>query len=193
MYLIVGLGNPETDYSKTRHNMGFNVINKISEKYNIDVNKSKFKALVGNGIIEGEKVILLKPQTFMNLSGEALTEAMNFYKLSPKDIIIIYDDVDIEPGNIRIRKNGSAGSHNGMKSIVQELQTEEFARIRVGIGKPQFKEDAINYVIGAIPEEERKKLEEGTTKAKEAIIEMVKNGMDMAMNKFNQKGKEWRN
>ena len=106
MYLIVGLGNPENDYSKTRHNMGFNVINKVSEKYGIEVNKSKFKALVGNGMIEGKKVVLLKPQTFMNLSGESIIEAMNFYKIQENELIVIYDDIDIEPGNIRIRRNG---------------------------------------------------------------------------------------
>ncbi len=187
MYLIVGLGNPETDYSKTRHNMGFNVINKISEKYNIDVNKSKFKALVGNGIIEGEKVILLKPQTFMNLSGEALTEAMNFYKLSPKDIIIIYDDVDIEPGNIRIRKNGSAGSHNGMKSIISSINTDVFCRVRVGIGKPKEHIDMITHVIGHISEEEAEELDKGVKIAEEAVIEIVRNNIDSAMNKYNKK------
>ncbi len=190
MYLIVGLGNPEEDYSRTRHNMGFDTINKIAEQYGIEMSKKKFDSLYGEGRIEKEKVILLKPQTYMNLSGKAILQVVQFYKIPMEDICVIYDDMDIEPGQIKIRKKGGAGSHNGMKSIVQELQTEEFARIRVGIGKPQFKEDAINYVIGAIPEEERKKLEEGTTKAKEAIIEIVKNGMDMAMNKFNQKGKE---
>ena len=112
MKLIIGLGNPEKDYANTRHNMGFNVINKLAEKYNIEVKKDKFKALFGNGVIEGEKVVLIKPQTFMNLSGEAVQEFVNFYKVSLEDIIVIYDDVDIEPGKIRIRKNGSSGSHN---------------------------------------------------------------------------------
>jgi len=187
MKLIVGLGNPEADYSKTRHNMGFNVINKLSEKYGIEVNKSKFKALVGNGIIEGEKVVLLKPQTFMNLSGEALREAINFYKFSNEDIIIIYDDIDTLPGTIRIRKTGSAGSHNGMKSVIQNINTEDFARIRVGIGRPEHTNDMVNYVIGYIPEEEIKILDEGCEIAKEAVIEIVKNGVDSAMNKFNKK------
>lgn len=187
MYLIVGLGNPESDYSKTRHNMGFNVINKLSEKYGIEVNKSKFKGLVGNGTIEGEKVVLLKPQTFMNLSGESLIEAINFYKLSEEEIIVIYDDIDIEPGAIRIRKNGSAGTHNGMKSIVQHLKSENFTRVRVGIGKPKEHIDMITHVIGHIPEEEGKLLDEGTIIAKEAVIEIVKSGVDSAMNKFNKK------
>lgn len=187
MYLIVGLGNPEADYSKTRHNMGFNVINKLSDEYGIEVNKSKFKGLVGNGTIENEKVVLLKPQTFMNLSGESLIQAMNFYKVSNNEIIIIYDDIDTLPGTIRIRKQGSSGSHNGMKSIVQNIGTEEFARIRVGIGRPEVTNDMINYVIGHIPEDEVKILDNGCELAKEAIVEILKNGVDSAMNKFNKK------
>ena len=187
MYLIVGLGNPEADYSKTRHNMGFNVINKLSEKYGIEVNKSKFKGLVGNGIMEGEKVVFLKPQTFMNLSGESVIEAMNFYKISPEELVVIYDDIDIEPGVIRIRRNGSAGTHNGMRSIVEHIKTEAFPRIRVGIGKPQGHMDMISHVIGHIPEEEVKLLDEGVELAKNAVIETVKNSIDSAMNKFNKK------
>ncbi len=187
MYLIVGLGNPESDYSKTRHNMGFNVINKISEEYQIEVNKSKFKGLVGNGIINGEKVILLKPQTFMNLSGESVIEAMNFYKITENELIVIYDDIDIEPGNIRIRRNGSAGTHNGMRSIVEHLKTENFARVRVGIGKPSGHLDMITHVIGHIPEEEVKMLDEGVKTAKDAVLEIIKNSIDSAMNKFNKK------
>lgn len=187
MYLIVGLGNPESDYSKTRHNMGFNVINKLSEKYGIEVNKSKFKGLVGNGMIEGKKAVLLKPQTFMNLSGESIIEAMNFYKIQENELIVIYDDIDIEPGNIRIRRNGSAGTHNGMKSIVEHIKTENFIRVRVGIGKPKEHIDMISHVIGHIPEEDKKSLEEGTNIAKEAVIEIVKNSVDSAMNKFNKK------
>lgn len=185
MRLIAGLGNPEQDYSKTRHNMGFNVINKLSNQYNIEVNKAKFKGLTGSGIIEGEKVILLKPQTFMNLSGESLIEAINFYKISIDDLIVIYDDIDIEPGNVRIRKSGSAGSHNGMKSIISHLSTEKFVRVRVGIGRPKEKMDMISYVIGHIPEEDLDKLEKGTELAKEAVIEIIKNNVDSAMNKFN--------
>lgn len=187
MYLIVGLGNPETDYSKTRHNMGFNVINKISKEYGIEVNKSKFKSLMGSGIINNEKVILLKPQTFMNLSGEALIEAMNFYKISEDELIIIYDDIDIDPGNIRIRKSGSSGTHNGMKSIIEHIKTEKFCRVRVGIGKPKEHIDMINHVIGYVPEEEMKMLDKGVEMAKDAVIEIIKNNVDSAMNKYNKK------
>lgn len=187
MYLIVGLGNPESDYSKTRHNMGFNVINKLSNKYAIEVNKSKFKGLFGTGIIEGEKVVLLKPQTFMNLSGESVLEAMNFYKIPEENLIIIYDDFDTESGLIRIRKTGSAGSHNGMKSVISCINTDKFCRVRVGIGRPKDNTDMITYVIGYVPEEEMKVLDKGTDIAKDAVIEIIKNGADSAMNKFNKK------
>lgn len=185
MYLIIGLGNPEEDYSNTRHNMGFNTVNKIAKEYGIELNKKKFDGLVGEGIIENEKVIILKPQTYMNLSGKSIIQLVNFYKIPMENICVIYDDIDVNPGEIKIRKKGGPGSHNGMKSVAQELQSEEFARIRVGIGKPKFKDDMINYVIGAIPEEEKKLLDEGTTKAKEAMIEILKNGIDNTMNKFN--------
>ena len=185
MYLIVGLGNPEVEYSKTRHNMGFNTINKIAEKYNIQVNKTKFQGLYESVIIEGQKAILIKPQTYMNLSGNCVQEFVNFYKIEKENIIVIYDDMDIEPGQIKIRKKGSAGGHNGMKSIIQMIGTEEFSRIRIGIGRPEHNGDEINYVIGAIPEEEIPKLDEGTEKAKDAVIEILKKGIDSAMNKFN--------
>jgi len=139
----------------------------------------------GTGIIENEKVILIKPQTFMNLSGKSVIEFVNFYKVKLEDLIVIYDDMDIDISKIRIRKSGSPGSHNGMKSIVSMLSNDKFPRIRVGIGKPNTNEDIINYVIGAIPEEEVESLNLGVEKAKEAIVELLKNGIDSAMNKFN--------
>lgn len=185
MYLIVGLGNPEEEYNNTRHNMGFNTINKLAKQYNIEINKSKFKSLYGNGIIEKEKVILLKPQTYMNLSGTAIKEVMDFYKINKEELIIIYDDIDIEPGIIKIRKKGGPGTHNGMKSVVNEIKTQDFTRVRVGIGMPSNKSDLINYVIGKISKDDIEKLEDGTTKAKDALIEIIKNGVDTAMNKFN--------
>ena len=185
MYLIVGLGNPEEEYSKTRHNMGFNTINEIARKYEIEVNKTKFQGLSGSGLIEGKKVILIKPQTYMNLSGNCVKEFANFYKIQKENIIVIYDDMDFEPGQVKIRKKGSSGAHNGMKSIVQMLGTEDFPRVRIGIGRPKHAGDEINYVIGSIPEEEIPKLKEGIEKAKEAVIEILKNGIDSAMNKFN--------
>jgi len=185
MYLIVGLGNPEADYAKTRHNMGFNVINKLSDKYGIEVNKKKFKSLFGMGEIEGNKVILLKPQTYMNLSGEAVRECMDFYKIKPEELIVIYDDVDTDLGKIRIRIKGSAGTHNGMKSVIENISTEEFARIRVGIGKPENGEDMISYVIGAIKEEDKEGLEKGVEKAFEAVVIALKENIDIAMNRLN--------
>ena len=185
MYLIVGLGNPEKDYAGTRHNMGFDVINELSKKYNIPVEKSKFKGLYGSGIIENEKVILLKPQTFMNLSGESVREIIDFYKIPIEDILVIYDDIDIEKGKVRIRKSGSPGTHNGMKSIVQHLNTSNFCRVRVGIGSPNENIDMINHVIGSVSKEERAILEKGILKAKDATVEIIKNGIDSAMNKYN--------
>ena len=185
MYLIIGLGNPEEEYSKTRHNMGFNTINLISKQCKIEINKNKFQGLYETTIIEGQKVILIKPQTYMNLSGNCVQEFVNFYKIEKENIIVIYDDMDIEPGQIKVRKQGGPGGHNGMKSIIQMLGTQEFLRIRVGIGRPKRDGDEINYVIGAIPQEEIPKLNDGVEKAKDAVIEILKNGIDSAMNKFN--------
>lgn len=185
MYLIVGLGNPENEYSHTRHNMGFDTINQIAKNNNIQITKNKFKGLCESTIIQNQKVILLKPQTYMNLSGESVKEVSEFYNLKPEEIIVIYDDIDIEKGHIKIRKKGGAGSHNGMKSVVEELQSTNFARIRVGIGQPEFKSDMINYVIGKVPQEEQKILQQGVEKAAKAVEEILKNGIDIAMNKFN--------
>ncbi len=185
MYLIVGLGNPENDYRHTRHNMGFNTINQLAKQYKIEVIKKKFKGLYGKGIIEGEELILLKPQTFMNLSGESIREVMQFYRLHIDQLIVIYDDIDIQPGKIKIRKAGGAGTHNGMKSVLQAVKTENIKRIRVGIGMPKEKVDLVNYVLGSIPEEEKEELEKGINLAKEAVIEIIKQGMDKAMNRFN--------
>lgn len=185
MYLIVGLGNPEEEYAKTRHNMGFDVINKLSEKQGIKVNKNKFNSIYGTGTIEGEKVVLVKPQTYMNLSGEAVRDFKNFYKINIENLIIIYDDLDIEPGIIKIRKKGGPGTHNGMKSVVHEIQTEDFPRIRVGIGNPEYKNDLLNYILTKIPEEDYKILENSIERASNAIEEIIKNGIDSAMNKYN--------
>ena len=185
MYLIVGLGNPENEYAHTRHNMGFDTINQIAKNNNIQITKNKFKGLCESTIIQNQKVILLKPQTYMNLSGESVKEVAEFYNLKPEEIIVIYDDIDIEQGHIKIRKKGGAGSHNGMKSVVEELQSTDFARIRVGIGQPEFKSDMINYVIGKVSQEEQEILQQGVEKAAKAVEEILKNGIDIAMNKFN--------
>ena len=187
MYIIVGLGNPEPEYSKTRHNMGFDVINMLAKKNNIELNRSKFNSIYGTGVIENEKVILIKPQTYMNNSGEAVIEFVKFYKEDLKNIIVIYDDMDTEIGKIRIRAKGGSGSHNGMKSMVKELNSEDFSRIRVGVGKPTNEFDRINYVIGKIQPEEYIKLQEGERLATEAVEYWINNGIDNTMNKYNTK------
>lgn len=185
MYLVVGLGNPEPEYSVTRHNMGFDVINKISQKCEIDVKKKGFQGLYGTGIIENQKVILLKPQTFMNLSGDSIIEVMKFYKIPIENLIVIYDDMDIEIGTIKIRPKGSSAGHNGIKSIVYHIKTEEFKRVRIGIGRPEYKEEMVDYVVNKVTPEQYTKLSKGIDEATEAVIEILKNGIDSAMNKFN--------
>lgn len=187
MYLVVGLGNPEPEYSMTRHNMGFDVINKLAEKYNISVEKKGFDALYGSGMIENEKVILCKPQTYMNLSGDSVIQFINYYKIDMQNVIIIYDDIDIEPGIVKLRKKGGAGTHNGMKSIVANLKTTEFPHVRIGTGKPLIKSDLINHVIGKVPKEEYDKLIPGINTGSEAVEEIIKNGIDKAMNVINAK------
>ena len=183
MYLIVGLGNPEPQYSNTKHNMGFDVINRISEKYNISVTKSKFQGLYGTGEIEDKKVILLKPQTYMNESGRSIVQAINFYKIERKNIIIIYDDADISIGAVRVKEEGSPNTHNGMKSVVQYLGTQNFTRIRVGIGEPN--KDISDYVLEPISKKERVELDFGIEKAVDAVEEILIFGVTSSMNKFN--------
>ncbi len=185
MYLIVGLGNPEPEYSKTRHNMGFDVINLLAKKYNIEVNKKEFDGIYGSGIIEGEKVILLKPQTYMNESGKSIIQVKNFYKIDNEKIIIIYDDIDLDIGTVKIRKKGGAGTHNGMKSVVEHLGTTAFPHIRVGTGMPEFKEILISYVIGKLKDEEYEKLAPSIEKAALSVEKIIKNGIDNAMNELN--------
>ena len=185
MYLIVGLGNPEPEYSKTRHNMGFDVINKLSQKYNIEVNKKEFEGLTGTGEIENEKVILLKPQTYMNESGKSVIKVKEYYKIPTENIIIIYDDIDLDVGVVKLRKKGGAGTHNGMKSVIEYLKTGDFIHIRVGTGKPEFKELLIPHVIGKLSDEEYEKLVPSINKAAESVPEILTNGIDIAMNKFN--------
>ena len=187
MYIIVGLGNPEPEYSNTRHNMGFDVINKIAQNNDISLNKTKFDAIYGTGIIQNEKVILVKPQTYMNNSGEAVKKFVEFYKEPLENLIVVYDDMDTEAGTIRVRAKGGPGSHNGMKSMVHELGSEDFPRIRVGIGKPINEFNRIDYVIGRIDAEDYLKLQEGQNLAVEAIECWLKEGIDNTMNKFNNK------
>ena len=187
MYIIVGLGNPEPEYSNTRHNMGFDAINKLANKNSISLNRTKFNAIYGTGVIENEKVILIKPQTFMNNSGESVVQFVSFYKEALSNVIVLYDDMDTDVGSVRIRAKGGSGSHNGMKSMVEQLNSENFPRIRIGIGRPKDEFDRINYVIGRIPEEEYIELQKGQDIAVEAVQYWIKNGIDNTMNKFNKK------
>lgn len=186
MYVIAGLGNPGKKYENTRHNMGFITIDQLAEKHDIKIDKLKFRALVGEGRIAGQKVLLVKPQTYMNLSGESIRDVMNFYKLEPENLIVIYDDIDIEAGTLRIRKFGSAGTHNGMKSVVYQLQSDRFPRIRLGIGS-QKKGDLVNFVIGGFSKEEVPVLEEAVSNATLAIECIIEDGIDKAMNQYNTK------
>lgn len=191
MYLIVGLGNPTKQYEKTRHNIGFDVIDALADKYNISVTEKKHKALCGHGAIEGQKVILAKPQTFMNLSGESVVELLNYYKMDPEtEMIVIYDDISLAPGNIRIRKKGSAGGHNGIKNIIALTGTQTFLRIKVGVGEKPKNWDLADYVLGRFGEEDRKYVEDAIKDAMNACALMVWDDVDKAMNDYNSKKRE---
>ena len=189
MYIIVGLGNPGKKYENTRHNMGFLAVDLLAEKYGIKVNKLRFKALTGEGRIAGQKVLIMKPQTYMNLSGESVRQAMEYYKEDSQNLIVIYDDIDIPTGSVRIRKKGSAGTHNGMRSILYQIQTEDFPRIRVGIGSGK-KENLIDYVTGGVSSSEKTLLEESLIKAAEGAACIVEKGIDKAMNEYNVRPKK---
>ncbi len=185
--IIIGLGNPESKYKGTRHNIGFEVINKLSYDYNIDINKSKFKAHIGEGFIANEKVILVKPQTYMNLSGQSVKEIVNFYKLDLKDLIIIYDDITLDVGDIKIRKTGSAGGQNGMKNIINLLGTDKIQRIKVGIGQKPSHFKLADYVLSSYNKNEIDDMILGVTRATDAIPTFLKEGIDNCMNSHNVK------
>ena len=187
MKLIVGLGNPGAKYAGTRHNAGFSVIDELAERYNIKVDTSKHKALIGKGIIKGEKVILAMPQTFMNLSGESVRAIMDFYKLTVEDLIVVYDDIDLDVGKLRIREKGSAGGHNGMKNIILHSGSQEFVRVRVGVGKKPEQMDLADHVLGRFSTEDRKLVDEAIEKAAKAVDIMISQGADAAMNEYNRK------
>lgn len=191
MFLIVGLGNPTKQYEKTRHNIGFDVMDALADKYNISISENKHKALCGKGVIEGMKVVLAKPQTYMNLSGESVAELVNYYKLDPEsELIVVFDDISLEPGNIRIRKKGSAGGHNGIKNIIANLGSSVFPRIKVGVGEKPKGYDLADYVLGKFSKEDRVLMEEGYDLACEASALIIQGAIDQAMNEYNQKKKE---
>lgn len=183
MFLIVGLGNPGKEYDGTRHNIGFEAIDYIASKYNIDVNRSKFKGVFGEGFINGQKVILLKPTTYMNLSGESIREAINFYKIDNNEIIVIYDDISLEIGKLRIREKGSAGGHNGIKSIIANMGSDVFPRIKIGVGQP--KGELVSHVLGKFNGEEKKDLNEVIEASAKAVEIIIKYGTKEAMNELN--------
>lgn len=186
MYIIAGLGNPGKQYAQTRHNVGFDTIDILADKYNISVDTKKHKALCGKGMIEGQKVVLAKPQTFMNLSGESVRELVDFYKIDPEEeLIVIYDDISLEPGKIRIRKKGSAGGHNGIKNIIAQLGTQNFQRIKVGVGEKPKGWDLADYVLGHFSKEDRGLVDDALKRAARAVELMVQGEVDQAMNQFN--------
>ena len=185
MYIIAGLGNPGKQYENTRHNVGFCVIDILADRMGICVDEKKHKGLCGRGVLEGQKVVLLKPQTFMNLSGESLRAAADFYKVDQEQILVIYDDVSLEPGQLRIRGKGSAGGHNGIKNIIAHLGAQEFPRVKVGVGEKPKGMDLADYVLGRFPKEDRALVEEAYGKACEAAALMVQGETDKAMNLYN--------
>lgn len=188
MYIIVGLGNPDRQYRNTRHNIGFDVIDVIAQKNHITVEERKHKALIGRGVVGGEKAVLVKPQTYMNLSGESVRQAIDFYKADEKsELIVISDDVSLDVGQIRIRKKGSAGGHNGLKNIILHLGHDEFQRVKMGVGEKPQGYDLADYVLGHFTEEEREIMEESACRAADAVEVMIRDGADAAMNLYNKK------
>ena len=185
MKIIAGLGNPTREYEGTRHNMGFSAIYQIADRYNIKMNIARHKALIGTGIIAGEKVMLVMPQTYMNLSGEAIGEILRFYKLSPADLIILYDDIDLDVGKLRIRAKGSAGGHNGIKSIIAHIGTETFDRVRIGVGHKPEGWDLADHVLSRFSKEELPVVRDSVSRAADAIEVIISSGIEAAMNKFN--------
>ncbi|MDF2839383.1 MAG: peptidyl-tRNA hydrolase [Clostridia bacterium] len=186
MYVIVGLGNPGDRYALTKHNIGFITVEYIGSQHNIKFNKTKHKAIIGEGTIGGEKVLLVKPQTFMNLSGQSVMEIMSFYKVPIQNLIVIYDDIDLPVGKVRIRPNGSSGTHNGMRNIIYLLNNQGFPRIRIGVDKQPDYMDLGDYVLTKFNEEEKPLITEAVKNSALAAEEIVKNGINAAMNKYNK-------
>lgn len=186
MYIIVGLGNPERKYDGTRHNIGFSAVTALADANNISIDTKKHKALIGKGVIAGQKVILAEPLTYMNLSGESVRELVDYYKISPsEELVVIYDDVALEPGRLRIRAKGSAGGHNGIKSIISHLGSQEFYRIRIGVGEKPAGWDLADYVLGRFPKEEEPIIRDALERAADACSVIMTQDINAAMNQFN--------
>ena len=191
MYIIVGLGNPSSEYAGTRHNVGFEVIEILADRFDIATDFIKHKAICGRGIIEGNKVMLAMPQTYMNRSGESVRELADYYKIDvTSELIVVYDDVNLDPGRIRIRGGGSAGGHNGMKDIISHLGTDEFTRVRVGVGEKPKGYDLADYVLGHFTNDERELMDGAFIDAANAVVSIMNDGIDAAMNRFNRSNKE---
>jgi len=191
MFIIVGLGNPGKEYENTRHNAGFNSLDVLAGKYNISIREAEHKALVGKGYIEGQKVILVKPQTYMNNSGEAVREITDYYKVDPEsELIVLYDDISLPVGTLRIRDKGSAGGHNGIKSLIQHLGTQVFLRIKVGVGDKIPEMDLVNHVLGHFNKDDAEVMKESFTKAAQATVMMLGGDIEKAMNIYNTKPKK---
>lgn len=187
MKLIVGLGNPTDKYEGTRHNVGFEVIDRIADEYGIGLDTIKHKGMYGKGKLDGQTVILLKPMTYMNLSGESISAVAAYYKIEPCDIIVIYDDINLDVGRLRVRGKGSAGGHNGIKNMIAHLHTEEFPRVRIGVGMKPPKMDLADYVLSRFSKEEQERMEEGYDRAVKAVAMLVKDELEQAMNEYNGK------
>ena len=190
MYIVAGLGNPGTQYAGTRHNAGFSCIDELADKYNISVDTAKHKGLIGKGVIEGEKVLLVKPMTYMNNSGECIREVMDYYKADIDDLIVIFDDISLEPGRLRLRPKGSAGGHNGIKSIIAHLGSDKFKRIKYGVGDKPKGWDLADHVLGHFDTADRAEVEKAIGHAVEAAEMMITGETDAAMNRYNVKKKE---
>ena len=191
MYIIAGLGNPDKQYEGTRHNVGFDVIDAIADKYNISVDTKKHRALIGKGIIGGQKVILAKPQTYMNLSGESIISLVDYYKVdTEQELIVVYDDISLAEGQLRIRAKGSAGGHNGIKNIIAHLGSQVFPRVKVGVGEKPPKMDLADYVLGYFSKADREVMEEGYKDAVRAVELMIDGEIQAAMNEYNRKKKD---
>lgn len=188
MFIIAGLGNPTLQYEGTRHNVGFDVIDAIADQYNIAVDVRKSRALIGKGTIGGRKVILAKPQTYMNLSGESIRSLVDYYKIDEEtELLVIYDDISLGVGQVRIRRKGSAGGHNGIKNIIASLGTDVFARIKVGVGEKPKRYDLADYVLGHFTKEEREQMKDGYQRAVQAAEMIVEGRIEEAMNEYNRK------
>lgn len=185
IFIIVGLGNPGDEYKLTRHNIGFNVIDELREDFSVDSEKFKFSALISEVVVDNNKLVFVKPQTYMNSSGDSVSQVCNWYKISLDRLIVVYDDIDIEWGKLRIRPTGSAGSHNGLKSVIASIKSQAFPRVRVGIGKPPVGWDLANYVLGRFSEDEQKLLGQIVDNAKRAVKSIIEIGVDRTMNLFN--------